>query len=69
MLRSAASDLGLYCFPMYHKKDARLIWVNVVNKKIVFLHGSYKRVDYLLHTGCSLMIAQDIQCIHALDET
>ena len=22
------SDLGLYCLPMSHKKDARLIWVN-----------------------------------------
>ena len=25
---SAASDLGLGCLPMSHKKDARLIWVN-----------------------------------------
>ena len=25
----AASDLGLYSLPMSHKKDARLIWVNV----------------------------------------
>ena len=24
---SAASDLGLHCLPMSHKKDARLIWV------------------------------------------
>ena len=24
---SAASDLGLRCLPMSHKKDARLIWV------------------------------------------
>ena len=47
MPRSAASDLGLHCFPMSHKKDARLLWVNVVNKKIVFLHDSHKRVDYL----------------------
>ena len=23
-----ASDLGLHCLPMSHKKDARLIWVN-----------------------------------------
>ena len=23
-----ASDLGLYCLPMSHKKDARLIWVH-----------------------------------------
>ena len=47
MPRSAASDLGLHCFPMSHKKNARLIWINVVNKKIVFLHASYKRVNYL----------------------
>ena len=25
---SAASDLGLHCLPMSHKKDARLIWVS-----------------------------------------
>ena len=24
----AASDLGLHCLPMSHKKDARPIWVN-----------------------------------------
>ena len=29
MLRFAASDLDLYSLPMFHKKDARLIWVNV----------------------------------------
>ena len=27
--RFAASDLGLYSLPMSHKKDDRLIWVNV----------------------------------------
>ena len=26
--RNAASHLGLFCLPMSHKKDARLIWVN-----------------------------------------
>ena len=25
--RSAATCLGLFCLPMSHKKDARLIWV------------------------------------------
>ena len=32
MPRSAASDLGLHCLPMSmsHKKDTRLIWVNVL---------------------------------------
>ena len=26
-LHFAASDLVLHCLPMFHKKDARLIWV------------------------------------------
>ena len=25
----AESGLDLYCFPMYHNKNARRIWVNV----------------------------------------
>ena len=29
MPRFAASHLGLFCLPMSHKKDARLIWVNM----------------------------------------
>ena len=28
-LHFAATDLVLHCLPMSHKKDARLIWVNV----------------------------------------
>ena len=34
--RFAASHLGLFCLPMSHKKDARLMWVKdvmTVNKK------------------------------------
>ena len=27
-VKNAASHLGLFCLPMSHKKDARLIWVN-----------------------------------------
>ena len=26
---SAASDLGLHCLPISHKKDTRHIWVNI----------------------------------------
>ena len=26
---SVASDLGLHCLPMSHKKDARFIWVYI----------------------------------------
>ena len=29
--RFAASHLGLFCLPTSHKKDARLIWVNLPN--------------------------------------
>ena len=30
--RLAASHLGLFCLPMSHKKDARLIWVKIIYK-------------------------------------
>ena len=33
----AASHLGLFCLPMSHKKDARLIWVNEVNINNLFV--------------------------------
>ena len=29
----AASHLGLFCFPMSHKKDTRLMWVKVLRKR------------------------------------
>ena len=29
--RFAASHLGLFCLPMPHKKDTRLIWVYLIN--------------------------------------
>ena len=29
---SVASDLGLHCLPMSHKKDARHIWVKLSHK-------------------------------------
>ena len=32
--RFAASDLVLHCLPTFHKKDARLIWVNWFNLNI-----------------------------------
>ena len=28
--RCAASDLGLHCLPLSHKKDARVIWVELI---------------------------------------
>ena len=41
MPHSAASDLGLHCLPMSHKKDARLIWVkvNTVSSEYHNLHS------------------------------
>ena len=36
MQHSLASDLGLHCLHMSHKKDARLIWVKeLVNKRVI----------------------------------
>ena len=44
--RFAASHLGLFCFPMSHKKDVRLIWVNVVHPrfKIVVMFIRDKKI-------------------------
>ena len=44
MPHSAASDLGLHCLPMSHKKDARLIWVslNVKPFKVLEVKGFEK---------------------------
>ena len=30
-----SSDLGMHCLPMSHKKDARLIWVNIILYKLL----------------------------------
>ena len=35
--RFAASHLGLFCLPLSHKKDARLIWVKLVSQVPQFL--------------------------------
>ena len=32
--RTVASDLGLHCLPMSHKKDARLIWVKLLTSDV-----------------------------------
>ena len=34
MQRSAMSHLGLFCLPMSHKRDARLICVKLVKLKV-----------------------------------
>ena len=40
MPHSVASDLGLHCLPMSHKKDARNIWVK---KAIILLSHKSSR--------------------------
>ena len=37
---NAASDLGLHCLSMSHKKDARLMWVNHVSASPMTWHDS-----------------------------
>ena len=42
----AASHLGLFCLPMFHKKDARLIWVKMAQKLntiflIFYIHSHF----------------------------
>ena len=44
---SVASDLGLHCLPMSHKKDARHIWVK--NAIILLSHKSSRNL------GCRLL--------------
>ena len=39
---SVASDLGLHCLPMSHKKDARHIWVK--NSIILLSHESSRNL-------------------------
>ena len=48
----AASHLRLFCLPMSHEKDARLIWVKLLNADIqldalVRMHLAQKEVDIL----------------------
>ena len=41
----AASHLGLFCLPMSHKKDARLIWVKIM----VFSYRKKYDVSFTAH--------------------
>ena len=50
--QNVASDLGLHCFPMSNKKDARLILVNikescsntVTHTKVINIRGYFKAI-------------------------
>ena len=48
----ATSHLGLFCFPMSHKKDARLIWVNKgIDVTSLYFAGSFLYVVLLGISG------------------
>ena len=40
--RSAASHLGLFCLPMSHKKDTRLVWVKTAMQLYCDFNNSCK---------------------------
>ena len=42
MSRSVASDLGLHCLPLSHKKDVRLIWVDSFNLWDTLIYNAAK---------------------------
>ena len=64
MPRSAASDLGLCCVPMSHKKDAMLTWVKV-NLLSSILATHVQR--YWSHPG-TVFASGQITCPQATDE-
>ena len=45
--RSAASDLGLHCLPVSHKKDARLLWVIVPIECCPLCHSQHHFINLL----------------------
>ena len=49
MPRTVASDRGLYCLTMSHKKEARLIWVNFrsIYSILVLLSGALRLIQCL----------------------
>ena len=51
MPHSAAADLGLHCLPMSHKKDARLLWVNILKRETTILTINAKGSVFVLLTS------------------
>ena len=47
MLHSAVSGLGLYCFPMSNKKEARLISVNQLQQSADYHNYSVFKFGYI----------------------
>ena len=62
--RLATSHLGQFCLPMSHKKDARLIWVNMFKLSAAIF--SHKNQDlYLRLEICKLQMSElDGCCYH-----
>ena len=70
MPHSAVSDVGLHCLPMSHRKDARLIGVNL----LVLRHISAKVVYYIGlvhtlsgHTVSKLAVSNEIEGLERLE--
>ena len=59
MTHSAASDLALHCLPMFHKKDASLIWVNIGKLHVLWgicVSQTYHFCSFLASGDCHLLI-------------
>ena len=53
----AASHLGLFCLPMSHKKDTRLIWVNAKKSKLVYNTFQQRNpVNFLFHVYVNIFL-------------
>ena len=54
-----ASYLGLFCLPMSHKKDARLIWVNVLDPNITLVReGAIKICSFSYISSKKLLMPE-----------
>ena len=59
----AASDLVLYCLPVSHKKDARLIyWLIVFSFALMGLPISYDKINFCLFSGIRIQAIRRHRC-------
>ena len=58
------SHLGLFCLPMFHNKDARIIWVNIC----LFIRLAHFHVFYsmLAHQGRGVVSLSKAHHLHCL---
>ena len=59
MPRSLESDLVLHFFPMSHKKDTRLIWVNISSSEKQY--GTAPDILILIELSCNESSAEPAQ--------